>query len=153
MKAEYMNPFIQASHDVFRLMMDLEPERGSLHVVEDLLPAKEANVLIGVTGMLSGYVLFSFPKDMMLEMVRIMSGMEVDELDSFVTSALSEVANIISGNALTYLSQKEITCDLVPPQIMIGSGQAMNMVTEKALVVPMGTSIGEFDINLTLREK
>ena len=34
---------------------------------------------------------------MTLEMVRIMSGLEMKTIDSFVSSALGEVANIIGG--------------------------------------------------------
>nr|NLJ03620.1 chemotaxis protein CheX [Bacillota bacterium] len=108
MKVEYINPFYQATLDVFRVMLNLEPKRGTLKAVDDLAPVSEANVAIGVTGALRGTLLYSFPRSMALEMVRIMSGMEMSKLDAFVTSALSEVANIISGNALTYLAQNSL---------------------------------------------
>ncbi|NLJ74348.1 MAG: chemotaxis protein CheX [Firmicutes bacterium] len=153
MKVEYINPFFQATRDVFKMMLDLDTTRGELGVVEELVPVQEANVVIGVTGDLSGSLLYSFPKDMTLTMVKIMSGMEMTQLDSFVTSALGEVANIISGNALTLLSQNDYQCDIVPPQIIVGTGNALSMATEKALVLPLETSIGQFEINISLREK
>jgi chemotaxis protein CheX len=153
MKVEYINPFFQATRDVFKMMLDLDTKRGELGVVEELVPVQEANVVIGVTGDLSGSLLYSFPKDMTLTMVKIMSGMEMTQLDSFVTSALGEVANIISGNALTLLSQNDYQCDIVPPQIIVGTGNALSMATEKALVLPLETSIGQFEINISLREK
>jgi len=57
---------------------------------------------------------FQLPKDMTLEMVKILSGMEMDKIDNFASSALGEMANIIGGNALTLLSQYNYTCDIVP---------------------------------------
>ncbi|UMZ74906.1 chemotaxis protein CheX [Natranaerofaba carboxydovora] len=153
MKAEFVNPFYKATNDVFGNMLDIETERGDLGVVEDIVSGGMANVMIGVTGSLSGTIMYSFPEDMTLEIVKIMSGMEMDKLDSFVTSALGEVANIISGNAITYLNQENYNCDIVPPQIIIGENKSISMAAEKALVLPLKTSIGDFDINISIKEK
>lgn len=152
MKAEYVNSFYKAVQNVFEMMLDLKTERGQLGVVEDMIPGKDANVVIGVTGDLTGTVLFSFPEEMALEMIKIMSGMEMDKLDSFVCSALGEVANIISGNAMTNLSEQNYTCDIVPPQVIVGQNKSLSMATDKALVLPLKTKIGEFDINISIKE-
>ena len=48
-------------------------------------------------------------------MVKIMSGMQFDEIDAFVASAVSEIANIISGNVLTALSGENLNYNLLPP--------------------------------------
>ncbi|HHY10684.1 MAG TPA: chemotaxis protein CheX [Firmicutes bacterium] len=152
MRVEYLNPFYQATGDVFRIMLNLEASRGDLSVVEELVPVSDANIVIGVTGDLRGSLLYSFPREMALEMVRIMSGMEMKDLDAFVTSALGEVANIISGNAVTYLSQNGLACDISPPQIIVGTGNALSMATEKAVVIPLKTSIGTFEINISLHK-
>ncbi|HBG09236.1 MAG TPA: chemotaxis protein CheX, partial [Firmicutes bacterium] len=104
MKVEYINPFYKATIDVFRIMLNLDVKRGALRAVEELEPVSEANVVIGVTGDLRGSLLYSFPKEMALEMVTIMAGMAMNKLDAFVSSALGEVANIISGNAVTHLA-------------------------------------------------
>lgn len=150
MKVEHLNPFYQATGDVFRIMLSLKTTRGDLSVVEELVPVSDANVVIGVTGDLRGSLLYSFPREMALEMVRIMSGMEMKNLDAFVTSALGEVANIISGNAVTYLNENDLVCDISPPQVIVGAGNALSMATEKAVVVPLITSIGTFEINISL---
>ncbi|MCL0071768.1 chemotaxis protein CheX [Peptococcaceae bacterium] len=81
---------------------------------------KDANVILGVTGDLQGSVLFAFPKEMALDMVKIMSGMKLDEIDNFVSSALGEIANIIGGNAVTNLASQNYSCDIVPLQVIIG---------------------------------
>ncbi|NLA57712.1 MAG: chemotaxis protein CheX [Firmicutes bacterium] len=152
MKVAYIQPFYKATRDVFRIMMDVDVKRGELRLAKDLIPSREANVIIGATGDLSGSILYSFPKDMTLTMVKIMSGMELKELDGFVLSALGEVANIISGNAMTYLNSENYRCDISPPHVMVGTSQSLSMATDVALVIPMLSPIGEFEINVSLRE-
>lgn len=154
MKVEYINPFYQATGDVFRVMLNLEAKRGNLKAVEEMAPVSEANVVIGVTGDLRGSLLYSFPKRMALEMVHMMSGMRMEKLDAFVTSALSEVANIISGNALTLLSKNNFVCDIAPPQVIVGGDSgSFAMTTEKAVVLPLETNIGILEITVSLRGK
>ena len=153
MKVEYINSFYSATKDVFKMMLDISPEKGQPKIIEEMVSSKEANVILGVTGDLKGSILFGFPKKMTLEMVRIMSGMEMDEIDGFVSSALGEVANIIGGNAVTMLSKNNYICDIVPPQIFIGEYKSYSMANEKALQLPLVTDIGEFDVSIFLREK
>lgn len=66
MKVAYVDPFVRAARDVFKLMMDLETHRGELWACDELIPSKEASVVIGVTGDLLGSILYSFPKEMTL---------------------------------------------------------------------------------------
>lgn len=152
MKAEYVNAFYKATVDVFRMMIDIEVKQGQISVTEGLISSRDANVILGVTGDLRGSILFSFPRDMTLEMVYIMSSMRMEEIDNFVSSALGEVANIIGGNALSNLAAANYTCDIVPPQILIGNYKSVSMANEKALRIPLSTAIGEFDITIYLKE-
>lgn len=152
MRAEYINPFYKATKDVFQLMLDIDPQRKELKVVEDMVCSKDASVLLGVTGDLKGSLLFSFSKDMTLKMIKIMSGMEMDEIDHFASSALGEIANIIGGNAMTLLAEQEYKCDIVPPQIFVGEYKSFSMANEKVLLMSLATPIGEFDINIFLKE-
>lgn len=152
MKSEYVNSFYKATKNVFQLLVDIEPQRGDLTVVNNFDSDKDANVALGVKGDLRGTILFSFPKNMTLEMVKIMSGMEMDKIDSFASSALGEIANIIGGNALTFLSEHNYTCDIEPPRIFVGNYKSLDIENEKALRLPLMTPIGEFDITIFLKE-
>ena len=153
MKAEHINSFYKAVQEIFSLMLDLEVERGELRVVDEMISGKDANVMLGVTGDLKGTIFFGFPKDMTLEMVKIMSGMEMSKIDKFVSSAMGEVVNIIGGNALIDLNKYNYTCDITPPQIIIGACESISMSDDKAISIPIKTPIGEFDINISLAEK
>ncbi|WP_324823960.1 chemotaxis protein CheX [Sinanaerobacter sp. ZZT-01] len=105
--------FLEATRNVFELMLDLselsEQPMESFNY-EDVL-----DISIGVVGELQGEVVYRFPNKTSLGMVNIMTSMELDTVDDFVTSAISEIANIISGNVLTMLAAQDVKCDILPP--------------------------------------
>ncbi|NLJ78273.1 MAG: chemotaxis protein CheX [Tissierellia bacterium] len=152
MKVDHINAFYVAIQEIFKLMLDLDVEKGELRIVEDMVSSKDANVLLGITGDLKGSILFGFPKHMALEMVNIMSGVDMDEIDTFVSSALGEVVNIIGGNALTSLSNYDYICNMAPPQIIVGKYKSISMASERSLLIPLETEIGKFDVNVFLAE-
>jgi len=82
---------------------------------EDFKFDEEIDIAIGIVGDLQGDVIYRFPSSTSLNMVQLMSGMQFDAVDVFVTSAISEIANIISGNVLNALSDSNVVCDILPP--------------------------------------
>lgn len=105
--------FLLATKNVFELMLDLADITDK--PVDDINTEGMYDISIGVTGDLQGEVIYCFPYDTSINIVKIMSGMEIDTVDDFVVSAVSEIANIISGNVLTMLSEENIKCDILPP--------------------------------------
>lgn len=110
--------FSNAAKEVFQTMLDIETSAEAPLAPTDEKSADTLYVSIGITGDLTGKVYYSFPRTMALEIVKIMSGMEFKEVDDFVLSAMSEIVNIISGNALTDLAEQTVSCDLTPPEVL-----------------------------------
>lgn len=152
MRVEHVNAFYVAIQEVFKLMLDLGVEKGELRIVEDMVSSKDANVLLGITGDLKGSILFGFSNNMALKMVNIMSGVDMDKIDTFVSSALGEIVNIIGGNAVTSLSNYNYMCNIAPPQIIVGKYKSISMASERSLLIPLNTEIGKFDVNIFLAE-
>lgn len=152
MKVEYLNPIINATVSVFQNMFNIELERGTMQVTTESISGKKANVSIGVTGQLKGSIVFSFTETLALGIVEEMAGMKMNQLDKFVTSAIGELANIISGHAMTNLAGVGYQCDIVPPQINVGDEQRIYMATEKILVMPFTSRFGVFDLSISLQE-
>jgi chemotaxis protein CheX len=73
--------------------------------------------------------------------------MEFGEIDDFVTSAVGELSNIISGNAATALAGRGIVCDIRPPRISVG-GAAPD--APGAVFAAVGTTAGEVDLMVIL---
>lgn len=107
------SPFLEATRNVFQLMFEINDVSG--HPADSFACEEELDVSIGFIGDLKGEVIYRLPRETSLAIVNIMSGMEFDTVDEFVTSAVSEIANIISGNVLTMLAGEALTCDILPP--------------------------------------
>lgn len=115
MSSNFYVPFLQATCNVFELMLDLSDisDRPADAFEYD----EELDISIEIVGDLAGEVVYRFPNGTCLNIVSIMSGMEMDKVDDFVISAISEISNIISGNVLTMLAGEALTCDIRPPRI------------------------------------
>ena len=124
-------PFMQATKDVFKMMLNMEITGREEKISENR--ESEVNVAISITGDYTGNVIYIFPRSTTLKIANIISGMEFQEVDEFSTSMLGEMANIISGNAVTYLSNEHFICDILPPQIEMGKGCCKTGTDETAL--------------------
>ncbi|MGC4017802.1 MAG: chemotaxis protein CheX [Muricomes sp.] len=140
------DPFMEATRNVFQLMLDLSDVSHS--VVEGFENNDGLDVSIGVIGDLAGEVVYHFPEDTSLSMVNIMSGMEIDSVDEFVTSAISEIANIISGNVLTELAQSDMKCDILPPVLCTsGEDKDYELMTSCLICTDAGTMGVDIKLN------
>ena len=120
MTNELYESLVNATQEVLELMLDITgvaSQRGDAALSADC--EMVFGIAIGVTGDLGGEIVYCFPGDTALEMVRIMSGMDFDAVDDFVTSAIGEIANIISGKALALLSGHNVVCDILPPKVLV----------------------------------
>lgn len=139
MSDKLFTPFFEATRNVLQLMLSID-EVENRPLEQDASFLDSLSVSIGVIGDLSGQVVYRFPKETSLSIVSAMSGMEVDEVDDFVTSAVSEIANIISGNVMTMLSDSELTCDILPPLLITEEADKsrFGMVTESCIITSLG---------------
>ncbi|MCI1982733.1 MAG: chemotaxis protein CheX [Oscillospiraceae bacterium] len=119
-KTAVEKPFYDATKSVFKSMLDMEITRA-----DDPKKAgagSDVTVTISLTGDYSGDVVFRFPQATTLNIVKTLSGMDIPEVDDFAASMLGEMANIISGNAVSALSETDCRCDIRPPKIALGNG-------------------------------
>lgn len=146
-------PFSTAACEVFHELFDLEAAVGSPEQVQTSSSCTDTvNIAIGITGDLTGDVYYCIPKKTTLEMVKRMCGMEFEEVDEIVTSAMGEVANIISGNALTNLADQEVTCDLTPPKVLYGEDLPTGD-NKDTLMAMVKSDIGDVEVDILLSEE
>lgn len=142
-------PFSKATGEAFKMMLNLDcsAEKPEMRTGASST-GNGLNIAINVTGDLTGEVLYRFPKETALEMVKIMCGMEFEEIDEFVTSAMGEIANIISGNAMTGLSEQNIICDIQPPKVLVGDYAMAEILPVLCANVRTGAGDVELDVQL-----
>lgn len=151
MKAEVINPFLESARHVIEQVMQVSPSTGNLGVREITLIDDHIWILIGMTGQMSGDIVFGLHEQVALRMVSVMMGGYVlTEMDEMGQSAISELGNMISGNASMILSNQGVHVDITPPKV-IRSVNVTHFSTKKALSIPLlMDGIGELDIQVMI---
>lgn len=112
---QYADLFAHSVLDVMQTMASIDRESAQIHVVDPYQPEGDVFVKIQLVGDLKGEAVFGFSKGLALNLLQIMTGMELTELDELVQSALCELTNISCGNAATALVKRGLQCDIKPP--------------------------------------
>jgi len=153
MKAENINAFIKASTDVLGQIAGLTFKLGKVYMKNDGFKPPEISILIGITGDLKGRAVLSMNRSIGLKIVSsMMGGMEVKEFDEISKSALSEVGNMVMGNAATNLSSQEIKVDITPPTLMIGESFSIHTSGNKLITIPLETQYGTIELGVAVEE-
>ncbi|MCM3700490.1 chemotaxis protein CheX [Paenibacillus macerans] len=151
MKAEVINPFLESARSVIEQVVQISPSTGSMGV-KDVIPVQDHIwIQIGMTGHFSGMVVFGLQENVALRIVSaMMGGFVLTEMDEMGQSAISELGNMISGNASTLLSNQGFAVDITPPQV-IKTETASGFLPRKALCIPLlMDGIGELDIQVMI---
>ena len=148
---EYINPFLMAATSVIKDICQVDMKIGRPYVKTTEFASDSVIIMIGVTGEVRGQVLMSFPEAHALHVAsKMMMGMPVPELDEMAMSAISELGNMIMGNAATILSTKGIGIDITPPTLCRGD-MKISQTYAKNICIPMssdGSMVLELDIAL-----
>lgn len=151
MKAEYINPFLQAFTTVVEQVLSIKPTPGKVFVKDGSQKSGEVVINVGVTGDLSGNIMFNFSQETGKAIAsKMMMGMEVKELDDMAKSAISELANMVAGNSTMYFSNIGVKIDITPPSLYTGKDISFYSYKNKAICVPMNFQNYEVAIDLAI---
>lgn len=151
MNIEYINPFLVAASSVMQTACGIKLTAGTPYVKTTAFDDTSIVICLGVTGQLGGQVILAFHKSVALDIASKMCMMPVAELDELSRSALSELGNMVLGNAATVLSTKNVIIDITPPTIIQGNFSIERIYVQN-ICVPMtyeGDKLIEFDISIT----
>jgi len=153
MRVEYINPFVESSVSVIREVLEVEVKREQISLKSKAMPVLEIAVIIGLVGQVEGRVLFDMSKETALKIVSKMNNEEIKEFDELAKATITELGNLITGRAVTKLSEMGYKFDVTPPAIFTGNNMEISDIEIEALIVPIETPIGRIEINVALREK
>ena len=118
---ECINPFLMAASGILKDACQLDMQFGKPYVKTTAFEEGSVIIMIGVTGEIRGQVLIAFSVQNAMDIAsKMMMGMPVTELNDMSRSAISELGNMIMGNAATILSTKGIGIDITPPTLCEG---------------------------------
>ena len=132
MKTEFVIPFVESAVVVLKEMCMIDDvNRGQLSAKKDSVITKGVAPLVGVTGDVSGRVVYDMDMKTAIKLAGIMNGEDFDEWSDFVESTIEEFANIVTGQALSGLNNKGIRVDLTPPVLFTGQNMKIAKTKKK----------------------
>lgn len=151
MKAKYINPFITASMNLFKDYLGLKVESGTPFILDDPQALNEVSGIIGLAGETTGSVVLSFSRDTAIKIISKFAGHPYQALGSDVLDGVGELINIIAGNAKKDLLDFKIVISL--PGVITGNDYRIHWPEQVPVIsVPFTTSIGDFTLNVSLRD-
>ena len=151
MRAEIINPFLQAASEVLESELGSPPQRGAIGLQRSAYTSDEVTAVVAVTGEVAGMVLFAMTESTARAMVSKMMGQDFPELDALAQSGIAEIGNVITGRASCLLSEAGFTSDLAPPMLIVGRGSMISTLDVQRLVIPMKTEFGQVEIQVALK--
>ena len=153
MRAEFVNPFVQAATEILENELGTEVDRGDARLQKSAYTTTEVTALIAVSGQVEGLILFTMDLDVARKVVGTMLGREQeDDLSSEAEDRLCELQSLIADRASVLLSQAGYPVAMQPPVIVRGDGVMLTTLDLNRLVVPLTMSLGEIEIQVILRE-
>ena len=151
MKVEFVNPFIKAATEVLDAELGGEAQRGNLRLEKSSVTSNEVTAMVGVTGNVSGLVLYSMSQGTALGIVSRMLGQELAEFDALAQSGIGELGNVITGRAGVLLAEAGYASNITPPALVIGRGTMITTLDLNRLVFPLETDVGGLEIQVVLK--
>ncbi len=148
-------PFVRASTNVFREMLDLSIHKGQVEAEGDSFISQGFTVMIGLTGGWEGWFFLDMSQETAIKIANLMIGEDYHSVEEEeVLLAGAEIANIISGNAITDLNNIHtgLNIRLTPPSVFAGKEMSMFNVRLSACSVLLQTDVGNIKLNVVIKE-
>jgi chemotaxis protein CheX len=152
MKAEFVNPIVQATYDVLEEVLATDISRRKLEKHENALPLHRISVLAGLNGTVEGYVLLSMPLDVVLSIAAVITAEEVSALDEVAQAAVIGLMDTIMQEAVQNLQDGDVEVTAVPAALFWGQGVQLSCAEIEAAVIPLQMPLGTVELTVAVRE-
>jgi len=147
MNAQVIHPFLESAQTVLEQVANVTTNPGEITVKDAKLVDNHIWIKIGVSGHVTGDIVYGIEDQVALALIsKMMGGFEIHEIDEMGKSAISELENMISGNASSILSNKGIDLQITPPKV-IEKANLAGFSAKKATAIPLNIEqVGQIQI-------
>ena len=153
MRVEYINPFSEAAYNILSQVLSEDIKRGDLYLKSTCMPVMGVAAIVGLAGDVEGRVIFDMTLDTALKLASKMNNEELSEFDELARATITELANLITAQAVTKLHDLGFKFDLTPPALFTGENMKISNNDIEALIVPMTAPQGKVEINVAIRDR
>jgi chemotaxis protein CheX len=150
-KAEFVNPFLEAAALVFRDMLGADLLRGKTSIKQTPAPSHEIAIILGVTGRISGQVVYSLNFDTACKISeKLMPGFHPTSLQNELRDILGEIGNMITGNAINIFIKNDKELDVTVPMVVDARTNNLEFNPKLTLGLNLYSRYGMIEVNIAM---
>ncbi len=153
MRVEYINPFVESAFNVLKEVLNTEVKRGELYLKSTSDAGSRGGGDRRSCRRRGRKGSFRYDASNGDRVASAMNGEELPALDDLGKATITELANMITAQAVTKLHDLGFKFDLTPPAIFTGENMEVSDPEVEALIVPMELPQGKVEINVAIRER
>lgn len=153
LKAEFINPFLEATVSVIKTMTALEPTPGKSFIKKISSSTGDISGIVGITGEAEGSISITFQKNCILDIISKMLGEEQKEIHDDIKDAVGELTHMISGDSRRRLQMIGHTFQGAIPSVVSGAGHEVRHISKGPILsIPFTIKAGEgFTVEVCLK--
>ena len=149
-----VNPFLGAAYDVFKQLFGCELKKGQICIKRNPTAEHEVAIIIGISGKRhTGVVVYTMK---IYTAKKIVMNLDPDnavsEKNEAFSDALGEIANMISGNAMSDFSKRGISLAITTPSVIVGDAFEMHLLDQETLAADMMSPFGTLEIHVAIKK-
>jgi len=150
--AEFVNPFLEAASAVFKSILNVDLRRGKLVIKESPIPSLDVAIIIGITGGVTGEVVYSMGFNMVHKIAEILApGLSEEQIKIEYKDIIGELSNMITGNAMNLFASSGKTIDMTTPTVVEGTNFTITMIKQTTLGINLYSPMGQLEMNIALK--
>jgi len=153
MKMELIQPFINAADAVLAQGLQCSVSMANLTMEQEAYRRKGVAALIWITGDIEGRMVIDLDPETAVRVASCFAGAELPESDDLVRETVCELANQVTGNAVTALNDQGFHFRVHPPVLHTSEHGTTSSEDTEALVICFETASGSVFMNIALRYK
>lgn len=150
MKLDLIQPFINSADAVLSQGLQSPVSIASLSMEQEAYRRKGIAALVRLTGEIEGRIVFDLDAATAARLASQFAGASLPESDALIPETVCELANQITGNAITSLNDQGFRFRVHPPELQISDVPQSTEDTE-AVVISLDTASGSVFMNIALR--
>ncbi|HXW18795.1 MAG TPA: chemotaxis protein CheX [Candidatus Acidoferrales bacterium] len=150
MKLELIQPFISAVDAVLADTMQCPITIHDLSMEDDAYRKKGVAALIAFKGAIEGRVILDMELSPIAKVASYLAGEDITLDDQIMRETVSELANMVIGNAVTILNDRGSSFKVFPPELISEDQIKCNSVDTEATVLSFQTEHGNVYMNISL---
>ncbi|HOX32436.1 MAG TPA: chemotaxis protein CheX [Spirochaetales bacterium] len=154
MNVSYVNPFLEATINLFERTFGISPQAGEPYLDERAHKHRwEISAVMVLTGNAIGVVVIRLTR-LLSDKLLVKSGVQwasEDERESLISAMVAEMINIVSGNASAKLTEYDI--EISVPLVVQGENHTISWPERAPIIgIPFTTPLGPFLVDVCLIE-